>query len=144
MARPSYAPEPAARKQVEAMAAYGIPEADIAAVLKVDAKTLRKHFREELDLGHTKANAQVAGFLFNAAKNGNVTAQIFWLKTRAQWREPPAEHRHGGVIGHRDLTSLSDSDLMRIIDDELAAAGRSVPPRVIELVPVSPREPAVE
>jgi hypothetical protein len=25
--------------------------------------------------------------LFANAKGGNVTAQIFWLKTRAQWRE---------------------------------------------------------
>jgi hypothetical protein len=67
---------------VEAMAAYGIPEADISRVMRLDPKTLRKHYREELDLGESKANAQVAGFLFSAAKNGNVTAQIFWLKTR--------------------------------------------------------------
>jgi hypothetical protein len=32
-----------------------------ARVVGVDAKTLRKHYREELDLGETKANAQVAG-----------------------------------------------------------------------------------
>src|SRR5258706_10229402 len=49
-------------------------------------------------LGETKANAQVAGFLFNAAKNGNVTAQIFWLKTRAKWRESPVELKHSGAI----------------------------------------------
>jgi hypothetical protein len=28
--------------------------------------------------------------LFAAAKAGNVAAQIFWLKTRAYWREKPA------------------------------------------------------
>jgi hypothetical protein len=28
--------------------------------------------------------------LFAAAKAGNVTAQIFWLKTRAYWRERTA------------------------------------------------------
>jgi uncharacterized protein YjcR len=64
------------------MAAYGIPEADIAKVLGIDAKTLRKWCREELDLGATKANAQVAGFLFSNGRSGNVSAQIFWLKTR--------------------------------------------------------------
>ncbi len=69
------------------MSAYGIPEADVARVVGIDPKTLRKHYREELDLGGVKANAQVAGFLFNSARNGNVTAQIFWLKTRAQWKE---------------------------------------------------------
>jgi hypothetical protein len=44
---------------------------------------------KELDLGTAKANAQVAGFLFNSARNGNVTAQIFWLKTRVGWKETP-------------------------------------------------------
>ena len=76
MGRRAHKPDPALRRQVEAMAAYGIPETDISRVMHVDPKTLRKHYREELDLGESKANAQVAGFLFSAAKNGNVTAQI--------------------------------------------------------------------
>ena len=97
------------------MAAYGIPEADISGVVGIDPKTLRKHYREELDLGETKANAQVAGFLFNAAKNGNVTAQIFWLKTRAKWRETPMELQHSGAIARKDLSELSDEELMDMI-----------------------------
>jgi|RhiMethySRZTD1v2_1073278.scaffolds.fasta_scaffold1423914_2 hypothetical protein len=71
--------------------------------------------RDELDLGSTKANAQVAGFLFSAAKSGNVTAQIFWLKTRARWKETPSEHRHSGAIGTFDLTQLADEALEQII-----------------------------
>jgi hypothetical protein len=27
------------------MAAYGVPEADIAKVMRIDAKTLKKHYR---------------------------------------------------------------------------------------------------
>jgi len=96
------------------MAAYGIPSVDIARTIGIDPKTLRKCYREELDLGETKANAQVAGFLFTAARNGNVTAQIFWLKTRARWKEPAAEHRHSGALGSYDLTKVSDSDLARL------------------------------
>ncbi len=69
------------------MAGYGIPETDIASAIGIDPKTLRKWYRDELDVGHINANAQVAGFLFNAAKNGNVTACIFWLKVRAGWSE---------------------------------------------------------
>jgi hypothetical protein len=30
-----------------------------------------------------EANAMISGYLFAAAKAGNVAAQIFWLKTRA-------------------------------------------------------------
>jgi hypothetical protein len=97
------------------LAAYGIPEADISGVVGIDPKTLRKHYREELDLGEAKANAQVAGFLFNAAKNGNVTAQIFWLKTRAKWRETPMELRHSGAIARKALSELSDEELMDMI-----------------------------
>ncbi len=115
MGRRAHKPDPALRRQVEAMAAYGIPEADISRVVHVDPKTLRKHYRDELDLGESKANAQVAGFLFNAAKNGNVTAQIFWLKTRARWRETPMELRHSGSIARRDLSEVSDDELLSII-----------------------------
>jgi hypothetical protein len=115
MGRRSHQPDPAQRRQVEALAAYGIPAEDISRVVGVDPKTLRKHYRDELDLGETKANAQVAGFLFNSAKGGNVTAQIFWLKTRARWRETPVELRHTGAVATRDLSQLTDEELMSMI-----------------------------
>ena len=57
MGRRGHKPDPAGRRQVEALAGYGIPEAEIAGVIGIDAKTLRKHYRHELDHGHTKANA---------------------------------------------------------------------------------------
>ena len=114
MSRRAHQPDPAVRRQVEAMAAYGIPAEDISRVVGIDAKTLRKHYRDKLDLGTTKANAQVAGFLFNSARNGNVTAQIFWLKTRACWKETPHEHWHSGTIG-MNVRDMSDTELERII-----------------------------
>lgn len=123
MGRRAHKPDAAQRRQVEAMAAYGIPETDISRVVGVDAKTLRKHYRDELDLGETKANAQVAGFLFNSARTGNVTAQIFWLKTRARWRETPTELRHSGSIGRKELCEYSDEELMAIIREGAAELG---------------------
>jgi hypothetical protein len=125
MGRRAHRPDPSQRRQVEALAAYGIPEADISGVVGIDPKTLRKHYREELDFGETKANAQVAGFLFNAAKNGNVTAQIFWLKTRAKWRETPMELRHSGAIARKDLNELTDEELMSMIHSLSAEIGLS-------------------
>ena len=115
MSRKAHNPDPAQRKQVETLAAYGIPETDISRVVGIDPKTLRKHYREELDLGETKANAQVAGFLFNSARNGNVTAQIFWLKTRARWKDVPTELRHSGSLGTYDLSKLTDAELERLV-----------------------------
>jgi hypothetical protein len=90
MGRRAHKPDPAGRRQVEAMAGYGIPEADIATVLEIDPKTLRKHYRKELDKGHIKSTAKVAENLYRKATGDGreaVTAAIFWLKTRAGWKE---------------------------------------------------------
>ena len=136
MGRRAHRPDPSQRRQVEALAAYGIPEPDIGRVVGIDPKTLRKHYRDELDLGETKANAQVAGFLFNSAKNGNVTAQIFWLKTRAKWREVPTELRHSGAIGRKDLSELSDDELMdmiRSLDTQIGLAAKTIETNVVPL-----------
>src|SRR5437899_6784155 len=65
----------------------GVPQDDIAKIIGCAPKTLRKRFREELDRGVAEANATISGFLFAAGKAGNITAMIFWLKTRAHWRE---------------------------------------------------------
>ena len=82
MGRRAHRPDPSQRRQVEALAAYGIPEADISGVVGIDPKTLRKYYREELNLGETKANAQVAGFLpvdahFVASAVGSRPARTF-------------------------------------------------------------------
>ena len=81
------------------MAGYGVPEADIAGVIGIDPKTLRKHYRDELDHGHVKANAKVAENLYRKATGEGreaIIAAIFWLKTRAGWRETSV-HEIGGV-----------------------------------------------
>ena len=72
------------------MSAYGVPEKDIARVLGIDPKTLRKHYRDELDTGSIKANSRIAESLYRKAMGDgpqSVTAAIFWLKTRAGWKE---------------------------------------------------------
>jgi hypothetical protein len=99
MGRPAHAPDDVSRRQVEALAGYGVPEAEIAGLVGVDAKTLRKHYRHELDHGHTKANAKVAENLYHMALGEGreaVTAAIFWLKARARWKETSI-NEHAGV-----------------------------------------------
>jgi len=98
------------------MAAYGVPEADIARVLAIDPKTLRKHYRDELDTGHIKATAKVAEFLFRKATTDGpqcVTAAIFWMKTRGGWRETPQSHE----IAVSDVSQMTDEDLIARIRD---------------------------
>lgn len=88
MSRRPYAPTDEQRRIVKAMAGYGVPQDDIAIVVRCSAPTLRRYFREELDVAAIEANARVAQTLFQQASTpGNIAATIFWLKARAGWRE---------------------------------------------------------
>jgi hypothetical protein len=87
MARKAFVANEAIREKVRHLAGVGVRQDDIAKIIGCAPKTLRKRCREDLDRGVAEANAMVSGYLFAAAKGGNVTAQIFWLKTRAHWRE---------------------------------------------------------
>lgn len=87
MPRKQHEPTKATRDTVSMHALVGTPQEIIADVLNIDSKTLRKHYRKELDIALHQANASIGGALFNKAKNGDTTAQMFWLKTRAGWRE---------------------------------------------------------
>jgi hypothetical protein len=107
MGRPAHMPDPMLRRQVEAMAGYGVTEAQIAGLIGIDTKTLRKHYRNELDHGHVKANVKVAENLFRKATGEGreaVTAAIFWMKARAQWREVSL-HQHD-VAPHEPVTVI--------------------------------------
>jgi len=106
MGRKAHQPDMVGRRQVEAMAAYGVPEADIATVIGIDPKTLRRHYRQELDTGHIKANSKVAENLFRKATGDGreaVIAAIFWLKTRARWKETNVTEM---AIRHEDALAL--------------------------------------
>jgi hypothetical protein len=84
----AYVPTAEHRRTVRAMAGFGVPQEEIALFLDVDPKTLRKHFRVELDKGGIEATAKVAQSLFRMATEGNnVAAAIFWMKARAGWRD---------------------------------------------------------
>lgn len=80
-------PTDESRAQVEALASFGVPQPDIAMYLDICPKTLRKYYRRELDTGAITANAKVAERLFKSAMEGVPVSMIFWLKTRAGWRE---------------------------------------------------------
>jgi hypothetical protein len=87
VARKAFVVTDAVREKVRYLAGLGGRQDDIAKFIGCAPKTLRKRFRGELDRGVAEANATISGSLFASAKGGNVTAQIFWLKTRAHWRE---------------------------------------------------------
>lgn len=88
--RPTYKPTDADKNTVSVMVAAGIPQENIARCIGekgIDLKTLRKHFRQELDTSADKANAAVAQSLFQQAKSGNTSAAIWWTKSKMGWKE---------------------------------------------------------
>jgi hypothetical protein len=76
------------------MTGFGIIQDDIARWLAVDDKTLRRHYRRELDTGAIEANTRVAASLYAMATKDKVpAAAIFWMKARAGWKDNNPEPR---------------------------------------------------
>ena len=89
---PEHIPDEKTRAEVSALCAYGVPQHEIAVYIGVDPKTLRKHYRAELDTAKTKAHAAVGRFLYQAASGAAlekgathadcIRAAMFWAKTQ--------------------------------------------------------------
>ena len=114
--RPPFKPTDEQREQVKAMSSHGVPHRQQAPLIGYSSpKTLRKHFREELNTGKIQANAKVAGALYQSALEGNVKAQSFWLKTVGGWQETGnVELLSEGVLG----TIKRASEIARILFGE--------------------------
>ena len=75
------------KKQVEISAGLGLPHEQIGALIGIDDKTLRKHYRQQLDIGKAKSSAAIARSLYNKAMGGDTTAMIWWTKAQMRWSE---------------------------------------------------------
>jgi hypothetical protein len=88
MSRHKHQPTDHQRHQVLTLAGLGIPQVEIAGLLRLAPKTLRARYRYELDTGATRANAAVAQSLYNMAVRDKVpSAAIWWTKARMGWKE---------------------------------------------------------
>jgi hypothetical protein len=99
--RPKYAPTDADRATVRNMSAAGIPHETIASCLGkngIDDKTMRKHFRRELDISQYLVTGFAMSRLYAAIQAGEAWAVCFWMKCRAGFQETSA-HRLVDSVG---------------------------------------------
>lgn len=115
------------RRNVNAMVACGTTQDLIAQILEIDTKTLRKHFRREIDTAKAKADAAVGTSLHHMATNGNVAAAIFWAKVRMGWTETSRTELTGKDGAPIDLRAIAAN----ASDDDLAAIAFGSGPALI-------------
>ncbi len=119
--------------KVEILAAQGLTTGQIASCFGVSRATLYNRMGSEVDVldaikrGRAKGIGTVTNALFQAAKEGNITAQIFYLKNRDPdvWKDRKAVEYSGDIaITQRDMSQ----DELRL---RLTAAGLD-PQHVLE------------
>lgn len=82
-------------KQVEALASRGLTREQVAHNLGVSSRTLQRRTKEDPAFedaylrGKAKGITEIANALYKKAQEGNVTAQIFFLKCNG-WKEESA------------------------------------------------------
>lgn len=126
--RPPHIADEKTKKQVAMMVGFGITQPQIATILGVSEDTLQRHYRDELDTGAAKANMQVANNLFSIATSkgsGAVAAAIFWMKTRARWREVD-RLEVSGPDGGPIQTETKSLDVSRLSREEREALKRTL------------------
>lgn len=122
------------RKRVRSFSGFAVPQEQIAHLEGIDTKTLRKHYRRELDLGMAEANAAIGRSIFEQAigrpavydpttgallreeLKPDKSAAIFLSKTRLGMRETnQVQHvgKDGGPIQTTtmNLSALTDEEL---------------------------------
>lgn len=101
--RPAYVPTEEDRVTVDALAVAGYAQAKIAAYLRIDPKTLRLHYRNELDTSAMKAMSEGVTSLMAAVREGKGWAVCFLLKCKGS---------DLGWIERSELTGAKGKDLV--------------------------------
>ena len=119
--RPEHHPDEIKQRVVVALKMDGVPEAQIAEILHIDVKTLKKHYGPELEHSRAFCHAAVAGTLYHkATAGGDTTAAIFYAKTQLGWKEhrDPFEEEAPKTI-EGEFAEVSDREFGRILAHQL-------------------------
>jgi len=91
MAQIAFSPTEEQRHLVKVLSSYGIRQTDIGTEVGLRSpKTLRKHFRDELEHGRIGANIKVGKTLYAMATSGKHPSVTIYWDRRARWKSKPA------------------------------------------------------
>lgn len=77
----------ATREAIQIMTAAGVTKTAMAKILGIAPSTLNKNFETELEHGKDMLTTRIVSALIRKALDGNVSAQMFFLKAKSDWRE---------------------------------------------------------
>lgn len=125
---PGFNPSVAQSREVQVMAALGLEPSEIALVLNIDEKILKRFYKRELSVSGKISNMVVARKALEMAASGRFPDMTkFWLKSRAKWKETSGLEITGKDGGPVEVSSARDKLARAMgIDPDL------VPPTVEE------------
>lgn len=107
-------------ERVEWLMACGFSVEDVSIVLNEKPEAIRKKYAEEIRGGQARTTAKIAcgpNGLIPQALSGNMTSMIFYLKTRAGWREYNRESdqpNEGAYADEQYRTKVIDTIILRL------------------------------
>ena len=136
MPRPRFKPTDEQRRMVETTSGLGLTEVQIADLVNIDPKTLRKYFQREIKVGNVRAYTAVKQTFYQMATSGkNSAATTAWLNDfhrrpqshPKQEQEKAVNDAHGSPVPE-ELNAELDKRITAELDGVAGAgAAASVP-----------------
>jgi hypothetical protein len=134
---PPFIPTPEQKALVLEAIGNGLSHEEVAGMIlnptynhPITAKTLRKHFKDELATAHTIRNNAVASSLYQKAIGDSsqaVQAAMFWLKCRAGWKE--TSKLELDINGSKSIQEMSTQELKALLAEHLKANSIDITPQ---------------
>lgn len=125
--RPPWQPTDEQRMMVKLCKADGgFTHEQIAAVLKIDADTLFKHCKEELQTGKLEVDAKIGGKLVQKCLAGDLGSIVWYEKTRRGFKDLTGLEltgANGGPIDSRSINITAEMSATEAADAYLKLVG---------------------
>jgi hypothetical protein len=118
--RPPFVPSIEQRHAVTVLRTNGCSERVIARLLRINRRTLRKHFKTELEDAREILVAALGAVVVHAGLNGDWRAAVSWLSRFGGPEWVPTERRlHGGIPGAPPIEVNARARVIIVPRDEI-------------------------